>query len=194
MKLRFVSHWEHSPNQLDHVVRENNARSFWGSEKHIYSLCGQHNIYKILEKMVYILTIRLYKADSVTIGVLSGDGNVSTASRRGTVERAYWQISSFVFFKTTEVEFITKKAASELNIDVEQLPFLLRVLYTAGWVCSQQTRYSGHIVRKRILRKHEPKLQWNYFSVYSSELRSWFSTTFIATVTIIQFYLRNTDK
>ena len=32
--------------------------------------------------------------------------------------------------KLLEVEFITEKAALELNIDVERLPLLLRVLHT----------------------------------------------------------------
>jgi len=34
--------------------------------------------------------------------------------------------------KPLQVEFITKKAAWELNIDVERPPFLLGVLHTAG--------------------------------------------------------------
>jgi len=34
--------------------------------------------------------------------------------------------------KPLEVEFITKEAGLELNIDVERPPFLLGVLYTAG--------------------------------------------------------------
>jgi hypothetical protein len=62
---------------------------FEDQKKGINSLCGRHNIYKILQKMVYKLTIKLWKVNSVTVNAFSGDGGDPTASRRGKLESAY---------------------------------------------------------------------------------------------------------